>query len=557
MKRSAFRVMVRLIGLIRPLIGVMILAVLTGVAGFLAANALIILATRGVLDVLGMPGILSLTGIIVFLVICGVLRGVLRYIEQLCNHYIAFKLLALIRHKIFAKLRVLSPAKLEGKEKGNLITVITGDIELLEVFYAHTISPIAIAFLTSCIMTGYIGHYDRISGVIAAVGYLTVGVVLPVIFSSLGNAEGRRLRDDYGKMNSFFLENIRGILQILQFDRIRERSEALERKTDELEERRRLLQRMQGINAGLTSGVVIAFPVLMYAVNAGRGLAPDVTVLTTVALMASFGPVIALSSLSGNLYHTVACGNRVLDLLEEEPAVRENETGAEPAYDAPVVEHVSFAYGEDPVLKNVTVEFPKYGVVGISGPSGCGKSTLLKLMMRFWDRDAGEMRIGETDLKEIRTQHLRRLMGCVSQETVIFNDSMANNIAIGKPDATPEEIRAAARKASIDDFIMSLPEGYNTMAGEGGANLSGGERQRIGLARAFLHDAPILMLDEPTSNIDSLNEGIILRSITEHKDGKLILLVSHRKSTMGVCDTVYDFLKENAVTAAGVDGETA
>ncbi|MDO5695223.1 MAG: ABC transporter ATP-binding protein [Eubacteriales bacterium] len=543
--------MMKLIGLIKPLLAVMLLAITMGVIGHLAATFLTIFAGEGLLFLSGFPGGIGFSAIIILLLLAGFLRGVFRYVEQVSNHFIAFKLLALIRNKIFTKLRSLAPAKLEGRDKGNLISIITGDIELLEVFYAHTISPIAIAILTSIIMSIYIGSHDVASGLLAAAGYLTVGFILPVIFAKLGNEKGQEHRDAYGAMNSYFLENITGIHQILQFNQSGARMRAVREKTAALEGRQKYLKKLQGINGGITACAVVFFAAMMFYMNYTRGLDERTVVLTTIAMMGSFGPTVALSALSGNLYHTIACGNRVLNLLEEEPVVREVTNGLDTNYGVIKVDDVDFSYADKQVIKNLSLDLPAAGVVGINGRSGCGKSTLLKLLMRFWSVDKGAVTVNGDNVEAINTARLRDMMSYVTQETVIFNDTIANNIAVSKPDASREEIRAAAKAASIDEFIMTLPQGYDTIAGELGDTLSGGEKQRIGIARAFLHDAPVLLLDEPTSNIDSLNEGIVLKSIAENKQGKLVIMVSHRRSTMGVCDKIVAFERENDVVMEG------
>ena len=278
---------------------------------------------------------------------------------------------------------------------------------------------------------------------------------------------------------------------------------------------------------------------LMYHLYQAGNVTFDAMLLATIAMMGSFGPVTALSSLSNNLNQTLASGERVLSLLEEEPMVEESEGEADISFEGASVEDVTFAYNEEIILKDCNINMKQGKVIGICGKSGCGKSTLLKLLMRFWDVNKGNIKISEENVKEIPTKTLRNTQSYVTQETELFHDSIANNIAIAKPGATREEIMEAAKKASIHDFIMTLPNGYDTEVGELGDTLSGGEKQRIGIARAFLHDSPMLLLDEPTSNLDSLNEGIILKSLKEESKGRTAVLVSHRESTMGIADDVY------------------
>ncbi|MEE0568053.1 MULTISPECIES: amino acid ABC transporter ATP-binding/permease protein [unclassified Clostridium] len=549
MNRNGLKVMYKLIGLVLPLVHVMIAAITMGVIGFLTAIFIIVLGGVGLLNILGFATALSLKQVIIGIVICAVLRGILRYAEQGSNHYIAFKLLALIRHKVFIKLRKLAPAKLEGKDKGNLISIITTDTELLEVFYAHTISPIIIAFITSVIMTIFIGSYNIFLGAIALVAYFIVGVIIPVWSSNQGDETGQQYRDELGDLNSYFLSSIRGINDIIQYGVGKERLDEINRRTDELETKQKFLLKQEGSNRAVTdTAILLCSMVMLFAgcilYNKGQVDFTQV-IIPLIALMSSFGPVVAISNLSNNLFHTIAAGNRVLDLLEEEPAVEE-VSGKETVEFADMkLENVSFAYDDEVILEDFNMEIKKNTIIGIYGKSGCGKSTLLKLLMRFWEVNNGAITIGGKNINEINTSDLRKMQSFVTQDTYLFNDTIANNIGIAKENATMEEIIAAAKKASIHDFIMSLPKGYDSKVGELGGNLSGGEKQRIGIARAFLHDAPMILLDEPTSNLDSLNEGIILKSLMESKENKTIIIVSHRKSTMNIADVVLDVEKNS------------
>ena len=549
MNRNGLKVMYKLIGLVLPLVHVMIAAITMGVIGFLTAIFIIVLGGVGLLNILGFATALSLKQVIIGIVICAVLRGILRYAEQGSNHYIAFKLLALIRHKVFIKLRKLAPAKLEGKDKGNLISIITTDTELLEVFYAHTISPIIIAFITSVIMTIFIGSYNIFLGAIALVAYFIVGVIIPVWSSNQGDETGQQYRDELGDLNSYFLSSIRGINDIIQYGVGKERLDEINRRTDELETKQKFLLKQEGSNRAVTdTAILLCSMVMLFAgcilYNKGQVDFTQV-IIPLIALMSSFGPVVAISNLSNNLFHTIAAGNRVLDLLEEEPAVEE-VSGKETVEFADMkLENVSFAYDDEVILEDFNMEIKKNTIIGIYGKSGCGKSTLLKLLMRFWEVNNGAITIGGKNINEINTSDLRKMQSFVTQDTYLFNDTIANNIGIAKENATMEEIIAAAKKASIHDFIMSLPKGYDSKVGELGGNLSSGEKQRIGIARAFLHDAPMILLDEPTSNLDSLNEGIILKSLMESKENKTIIIVSHRKSTMNIADVVLDVEKNS------------
>ena len=539
-RRSSIKIMGKMIGLVKPLAHIMTAAVLLGTLGYLCAIFLTITAGHGVL--LAMKG-QRVTKYLIILVVLAVMRGILHYAEQYCNHFIAFKLLAIIRHQVFAVLRKLCPAKLDGREKGNLISIITTDIELLEVFYAHTISPIMIAILTSLIMVVFIGRFHVYAGIFAVCSYLLVGCVIPLRNRKKGGQKGMEFRSGFGKLNSFVLESLRGIDETIQYGQGKKRKAQISEKSIELGKMQKDLNRMEAMQRAVTDLVILCCSFgmffLMYHLYQAGNVTFDAMLLATIAMMGSFGPVTALSSLSNNLNQTLASGERVLSLLEEEPMVEESEGEADISFEGASVEDVTFAYDEEVILKDCNINMKQGKVIGICGKSGCGKSTLLKLLMRFWDVNKGNIKISEENVKEIPTKTLRNTQSYVTQETELFHDSIANNIAIGKPGAAREEIIKAAQKASIHDMIMSLPNGYDTEVGELGDTLSGGEKQRIGIARAFLHDSPMLLLDEPTSNLDSLNEGIILKSLKEESQGRTVVLVSHRESTMGIADEVY------------------
>lgn len=536
-RRKGIVITGQLIGLVKPLLPLMCLAILLGVVGYLCAISLTILAGYAMLK--GLLG--KLAGM---LILFAVLRGILHYGEQYCNHFIAFKLLAIIRHKVFAKLRKLCPAKLQGRDKGNLISIITSDIELLEVFYAHTISPIAIAVLTSLIMVLFISFQYVPAGVIALAGYLMVGAVIPLWNGRKGAAEGMAFRNSFGELNSFILDSLRGLDETIQYGQGEKRMQQMDARSRELGQMQKKLNRQEAFQGSITNLVILlfSFGMLFFMLwNFQKGnVNYEEMVIATIAMMGSFGPVVALSNLSNNLNQTLASGERVLSLLEEEPQIEEISGEEETRFTGAEAEHVDFSYEEEQILKDYSIELPEGKIVGIHGASGSGKSTLLKLLMRFWDVNNGRIRISEKDIRKINTKDLRDMESYVTQETYLFHDSIANNIAVGKPEASREEIMDAAKKASIHDFIMTLPDGYDTEVGELGDTLSGGEKQRIGIARAFLHDAPFLLLDEPTSNLDSLNEGIILKSLKESRKNQTVVLVSHRKSTMNLADIIYE-----------------
>ena len=542
-KRSGFQVMARLIGLVKPLAGYMFLAIFMGLIGHLCAAFITIFGGYAVLAALGFNIPLTLTALFVCVVVFAIVRGFLRYAEQACNHFIAFKLLALLRDKVFRALRRLCPAKLEGRDKGDLISVITSDIELLEVFYAHTISPAVIAFLFTVILCLFIGSFHWLLGLIALVAYLVVGIAIPLVTSKLSGDDGMKFRTKSGNLSGFVLDSLRGLSETLQYGQGKKRLDEMNRKTDELAKDEERMKRTAGRNSAVTNTVVLAFDLVMLFVSAllyrNGSVGFEGVLIPTIALFSSFGPAIALAALGSTLQNTFAAGNRVLDILDETPVVEEVVGKPEITFTGAAAEHVTFAYGDETILSDVSVEIPKHAVVGIVGRSGSGKSTLLKLLMRFWNVQKGSVKISCEEIAQINTANLREMESFVTQETHLFHDSIKNNLRISKLDATDEEIETACKKASVHDFIMALPRGYDTPVGELGDTLSGGERQRLGLARAFLHDAPFLLLDEPTSNLDSLNEAVILKSLHEEREGKTVVLVSHRQSTMRIADTVY------------------
>lgn len=563
-RRSALSIMGSLIGLVKPLIHIMLAAILLGTAGYLCAIFLTILAGQVMVHGLltGSAGSIvpvenmwlvftPVKTILTVMIVIAVFRGILHYVEQYCNHFIAFKLLALIRHEVFAALRKLCPAKLEGRDKGNLISVITTDIELLEVFYAHTISPIAIAVLTSAVMVIFIGRYHILAGLLATAAYLLVGAAIPMWNGRRGSQKGMDFRTKFGELNSFVLDSLRGLDETIQYGQGEARKEQMSGRSENLAGLQEDLSGLEGSQRSVTNLVILlasygmlALTIWLYA----KGEVGYEGILTcTIAMMGSFGPVVALSSLSNNLNQTLASGERVLSLLEEKPLVEEipvtgkTQEKENKGFAGAQAKHVTFSYTEDEtILDDYSVKLEPGKITGIHGVSGSGKSTLLKLLMRFWSVNKGKITVDGRDVNETPTKHLRDMESYVTQETHLFHDSIANNIAVGKPGASSEEIMEAAKKASIHEFILTLPKGYDTEVGELGDTLSGGEKQRIGIARAFLHDAPLILLDEPTSNLDSLNEGMILKSLKESADKKTVVLVSHRTSTMNVADVVYE-----------------
>ena len=536
------KVLLRMIKLVKPLTGCMILAVLFGTIGFLTAQFIPVLGGMIILNGTGEETALSLKMLIVLLLSFALLRAVFRFAEQRMNHYIAFTLLAIIRDKVFKALRKLCPAKLEGRDKGDLISLITSDVELLEVFYAHTISPICIAVITETIMCIFIGSYHPVLGLVALASYLLVGLVLPLVISKRSGTTGDDLRKQSGELSAHMLESIRGIDDTLQYSYGKKRLKEIGEKTTALSAKQAFLSKLTGTNMAianlmiLISDIVMLFVCILLYQNGQIGF--DGFLIPLIALMSSFGPVIALSALGTTLQSTIASGSRVLAIIDEKPETEDITGKDEIVFSGADVKNLGFAYGNEEVLSGVSVTVPEKKIIGIVGKSGCGKSTLLKLLMRFWNVKQGQITLSERNIDDINTDNLRDIESYMTQETQLFKDTIANNVRIGKLDATDEEVIDACKKASIHDFIMTLPKGYETEVGELGSTLSGGERQRIGLARAFLHDAPFMLLDEPTSNLDSLNEAVILRSLDKEKGEKTIILVSHRQSTMRIADEI-------------------
>lgn len=540
MRRNGIKIMWGLLGLLRPLAHVMVFCVALGTLGFFCAISITVLAVNLLLTAMELsPWSLTFAAGGAIMAVCAVARALLRYGEQTCGHYIAFKLLAVIRDKVFAALRRLAPAKLEGKGRGDLISLITSDIELLEVFYAHTIAPVCIAVLVSLSMTVLIGSFHPLLGLLAGISYLLVGCVIPLATSRIGRRQGMEVRNQLGELNSYVLESLRGLRESLQYAQDGARAHEMERKTEQLNQLQKQLKRHEAAASSWSGGAVMALTLAMLGMGMVLNVSFPVLLLTTVMLSSSFGPVLALANLSATMDQTLASGERVLALLEEKPETEEVLTGQCPDFSGAEVRRLTFSYGSEEILHDLSAQFPKGKIIAITGKSGSGKSTLLKLLMRFWSAPAESVLISDTDVGKIPTQHLRHLESYMIQDTDLFHDSIADNIRIGKLDATQAEIEAAARKAALHDFILTLPQGYDTPVGELGDTLSGGERQRIGLARAFLHEAPFLLLDEPTSNLDSLNEGIILRALREEQDDRTVILVSHRRSTLSVAHRTY------------------
>ena len=542
--RSPFAIVGRLIVLVKPMLPIMLAAIVMGVAGHFCATFITIFGGFGILRALGLASPVGTVGAaFACILVFALLRGVLRYAEQASNHYIAFKLLALIRDKVFGALRRLTPAKLEGRDRGDLISLITADIEALEVFYAHTISPICIAFLCVIGMTGFVGSYHILPALVLLAGYLLVGLALPVWSAKRGDRVAREYRQALADTNSYVLESLRSLRDTLQYQDTASRSEGINAHSETLGEKQKALKYREGLTVAITNTLILFTVIAVLGVSLrlyqNGQLGVEGVLVCTLSALSSFGPVVALANLGASLTQVFASADRVLDLLDEEPVTADVTDGTDTAFAGAEAQNVSFAYADEEVLHDLSLTIPEKKIVGITGRSGSGKSTFLRLLMRFWDISSGSIRFGGEDIRRVNTAALRAQESLVTQETELFDDTIENNIRIAKRDATHEEVEAACKKAALDGFIRSLPKGYDTPVGELGGALSGGERQRIGVARAFLHDAPFLLLDEPTSNLDSLNEGVILKAVRAECRDKTVLLVSHRKSTMAAADVSF------------------
>lgn len=545
MRRNGLVIMSKLIVLLGKMSVIMALAVINGSFGFVCSISITLLGAIGVAKLLGETIMISYWGLCGLIVGLGIMRGILRYFEQYSNHYIAFRLLASLRSKLFNVLRKLSPAKLEGKEKGSLIALVTSDIEAIEVFYAHTISPIFIAIIVSTAMVIFISLFCSVyMGLVAITSYVVIGIVLPIIGSKTLKNSGVEYREAFASSNACFLESILGSQEIVIHNSVDSRMQLIDKKTKKLFAENSNIKNKTAKIQMLTELSVTLCAILMITVGGvlvfNQVITFPIMLVGVVALMSSFAPTLAISALPSNLTQTLASGERLLSLMEEKPIVNEIENGENFKFENLRVDNLSFSYGDKKVLKNINIEVGSGEIVGLVGSSGSGKSTLLKLLLRVWNPSNGKICYNGIDISQINTKSLHDNVVLVSQDTYLFDDTIKNNLLIAKKGATDEEIVAACKKASIHELISRLPDGYDTKVGAMGAKLSAGEKQRIGIARAFLSDAKLVLLDEPTSNIDSINEGIFLKAILDNKKDKSFLLVTHRLSTLSVVDRYYE-----------------
>lgn len=543
-RRFGLKIMSSLILMLGSLSYLILLAVINGSLGYLMSMGVTVFASLGIAKYLGEAIPMSYTLIIILTISCGVLRGLLRYLEQYSNHYIAFKLLAKLRDKIFKSLRVLAPAKMLDKNKGSLISMLTSDVETLEVFYAHTISPICIALVVETFVFLYVGFVSSFYlSLLALTGYIIIGIIIPFVSSALLKNKGVEYRESFSSFNSYYLDSIKGINEIVINNATNRRRTEVNKKSDKLLLKTKAIKRRSGITEALTNGFVSIMMILCLILSLYLYYKDILTIgkviMSLVCIFSSFGPVIALGVLPTNLNQTFASGDRVLDLMEEKPQVKEIKDKNDFIFENLKVENLSFKYNEDELLNNINLEVKKGKIVAIIGKSGCGKSTLLNLLMRFYEVNNGLIKYNDININEINTKSLYENVTLISQSTYLFDDTIKENLKVANPNATDSEIIEACKKASVHDFIETLPDKYDSKVGLLGDNLSAGERQRIGLARAFLRKSKLILLDEPTSNVDSMNEGIILKSLKEYKNDAAIILVSHRQSTTKIADIVY------------------
>lgn len=551
-RRSGFKIVSKLLAMIGSLSYVILLAVINGSIGHAIGTFIPVLGALAIAKACGASVALSYTWLFVLIIGFGLLRGALRYFEQYSNHYIAFRLLAKIRDIIFRKLRVLCPAKLETKQKGTIISMITADTETIEVFYAHTISPVCIAIVCSLAIFLFIGFVvSWYMALFALFAYLVIGVVMPAIGNKIVASSGSDYRREFTAFNGYFMDAVKGSRDIILHGKEEEREKKVGEYTDKLLSATDKMKTRSLTTSVITNIVIYLLDFGMLAlgialVMAGQVSAPLMAV-GVVALMSSYAPVLAISKLPENLSQTFSSGDRIISLLEEEPAVTDIEGGTDFDFKDLTTENLSFGYGEKQVLKDINIVVSKGEIVGVMGKSGCGKSTLLKLLLRFWKKGDGAIKYNGADIENVNTLSLKGNVVMVSQSTYLFDDTVRGNLKIAKQNASEKELIAACKSAGIYDFITKLKDGFDTKIGAGGVALSAGEAQRLGLARAFLSDAKLILLDEPTSNVDAINEGIILKALKEQKSERSIILVSHRESTMAICDRIYK-MENGAIT---------
>ncbi|MBC2262250.1 ABC transporter ATP-binding protein [Listeria sp. FSL L7-0091] len=525
-----------LLKFVKPLRGKMVLAIFLGIISNLSVIMISLIGSYGILAVVLQQPLNPYKWLLV-MVGCGVVRGLARYAEQYLNHDIAFRLLAIIRERIFATLRKLGPARLSGKKSGDLVAAITTDVEALEVFFAHTISPVFIALGTTVVTVGFLASYDVGLAILLLLGQILVGVILPIISYKRNKKIGTAYQKEFVGLNQIVMENIASLQDIFQFKFGEERLAKLEARGEKLNKQYQKRIRQGSELQIFGEWVLIGTATLILMLGSFWQLPLETVLIGTVLSLSSFGSVLALNALGTALLNTFASGKRLYALTEEKPVVSFDGSLELTDFESAELAKVSFSHeGKEQILNELSLILPKGKWLGIGGESGSGKSTLVKLLMRYWDPAKGQINLNNNALPEITESSLHRLEGVMEQSTFLFEDTLSNNIRLGKKNASLEEVKEAARKAAIDKWIETLPEGYETIIGGQSRNLSDGERQRIGLARLFLHDAPFLLLDEPTSNLDYINEQTILNTLRSEIQDKTVLVISHRATTLDLAE---------------------
>lgn len=536
-----------LLGLLKGLKIQMFFAILFGCLGHIFAS---LLPSLGIfyLSKIILKEQVNFKAIILILFVLAIFRAIFKYTEQLFNHYIAFKILAIIRDKIFRKLRSLGPAKLEGKNKGELISIITSDIELLEVFYAHTISPVCIAIVHTLFFFIVLLKYSYIYGLILLVFHLLLAIAVPIITEKSAGKIGKEQRSYNTNLNLSILESFKGIKEIINFSYFKRRYEEIENISSKLNKASKILSNKTADNFSISSAIILLGNLIftLVAINLYKNGEVDILGLLfpTAIFISSFGPTSALSSLANNLVLTFACGRRVMSLLKEEALVEENLDGKEICYEKLDLENVTFSYDHTRLIEDFNLEVGLNEIVGLKGRSGCGKSTLIKLIMRFFDTDRGSIKLNNIGIRDIKTRNLRKNISYLSQDTHLFKGSIRNNLKIAKKDASEEELILACKKANIYDFIKTLKKGFDTEIVKENNEISTGQAQRLALARIFLRQSDLYLLDEPTANIDAMNEGIVLKSLYKERKDKSIIISSHRESSLRICNKIIDMKRD-------------
>lgn len=539
--RERKELLIDLLNLVKPLSLQMIFAVSFGLLGHVFATLIPGLGAY-YFGRIYIGEIINLKTVLFILITLAILRSLFKYTEQLFNHYVAFKTLAIIRDLVFKSLRRLCPAKMDTKNKGQLISIITADIELLEVFYAHTISPVLIAFFHTLIFFIILYKIHWKYALCLLVFHIVLGIIIPTLTQKIGERLGDNQRRNLSNLNLSILESLKGIKEVVNFSVQDERMKEVDSLTRDLNRSSKKLSNNMGNNFATSSTIILIANIVFILVGARLYMAGEVNFLNLIfpiaIFISSFGPTSALASLGNNLVLTFACGKRVMSLLREVPAVDEVTNKNEVSYEKIDLTDVEFSYDDTELIKDFNLSSRLNQVVGLEGKSGCGKSTVLKLIMRFFDPKEGKISLNEINLKDINSRNLRNNISYVAQESHLFKGTIRENLLVANESATEIDLIEATKKANIYDFIMSLDHGFDTEIVKDKALLSTGQIQRLALARMFLRDSKLYILDEPTANIDAYNEGIILKSLYEEKDDKTIFVSSHRKSTLRICDEV-------------------